>query len=79
MKPRMRDDLALEGYRIPAGKSFVKYDDLQEIVYLSASDLHEAEGYDNGIDTDSHAFNVIKLKDGRVFYMIGAELDWSEE
>ena len=79
MKARMRDDLALEGYTIPAGKSFGDYDDLEDVLYLSAHDLHEAQGYDNGVDPDSHAFSVVKLKDGRVFYMINADLDWSNE
>lgn len=75
---RMRDDLAEEGYTVPASATFSNYDTQDEpIIYLSAEDLEGAQEYDNGIDPDSHAYIVVKLKDGRVFYMIGADLDWS--
>lgn len=75
---RMRDDLAQEGYTVPASATFSNYDTQDEpIIYLSAEDLEGAQEYDNGIDPDSHAYIVVKLKDGRVFYMIGADLDWS--
>ena len=79
MKIEMRRDLAEEGLLVPAGLSYEDYDDLQQVIYLSAEDLDGAEEYDNGIDPDSHAFNVIKLKDGRVFYMINADLDIAGE
>ena len=78
MKVRMRDDLAKQGMSVPAGLSFQDYDDLQEITYLNATDLEGAEGYDTGEDPDSHAFCPVKIRDGRVFYMIGADLDWEE-
>lgn len=75
---RMRDDLAEEGYTVPASAKFSNYDTLDEpVIYLSAEDLEGAEGYDNGVDPDSHAYIVVKLKDGRVFYMIGADLGWN--
>lgn len=76
---RMRDDLAEQELLVPAGLSYKDYDDLQGVTYLSASDLEGAQGYDNGEDPDDHAFAVIKLKDGRVFYMISVDLDWSYE
>jgi hypothetical protein len=78
MKVRMRDDLAKQGMSVPAGISYKDYDDLQEVIYLSAKDMEGAIGYDTGEDPDSHAYCPVKLADGRVFYMIGADLDWEE-
>jgi hypothetical protein len=78
MKVRMRDDLAKQGMFVPAGLSYKDYDDLQEVIYLSAKDMEGAEGYETGEDPDSHAFCPVKLADGRVFYMIGVDLDWEE-
>lgn len=76
MTIKMRSDLAKEGYSVPAGLGFSNYDTLEDVFYLSATDLDGAEEYDNGVDPDAHPFFVIKLKDGRVVYMIGADLDW---
>ena len=73
---RMRKDLAEEGIRIPAGLSYKDYDDLQELIYLSAEDLDGAVEFDTGEDPDSHAFCPAKLKDGRVVYLIGVDLEW---
>jgi hypothetical protein len=74
---RMRDDLVEEEYTIPASYTFSDYDTQDEpIVYLSATDLDGAEQYDNGIDPDSHPFEVLKLKDGRVFYLMSIDLDY---
>lgn len=73
---RMRKDLAEEGVTIPAGLSYKNYDDLQDITYLSAQDMEGAVEFDTGENPDSHAFCPVKLKDGRVFYMIGVDLDW---
>lgn len=76
-KIRMRDDLAEEEYTIPASYTFSDYDTQDEpIIYLSATDLDDAEQYDNGIDPDSHPFEVLKLKDGRVFYLMSIDLDY---
>ena len=76
-KIRMRDDLAEEEYTIPASHTFSNYDTQDEpIIYLSATDLDGAEQYDNGIDPDSHPFEVLKLKDGRVFYLMSIDLDY---
>ena len=74
----MRDDLAEQGILVPAGISYKDYDHLQEVIYLSAKDMEGAIGYDTGEDPDSHAYCPVKLADGRVFYMIGADLDWEE-
>jgi hypothetical protein len=73
---RMRKDLAKDGIRIPAGLSYKDYDDLQEIMYLSAEDLEGAVEFDTGEDPDSHAFCPAKLADGRVVYLIGVDLEW---
>jgi hypothetical protein len=73
---RMRKDLAKEGITIPAGKSWKDYDDLVDVIYLSAEDLEGAVEYVTGEDPDSHAFCPVKLRDGQVVYMIGVDLDW---
>jgi hypothetical protein len=75
----MRKDLAKEGVKIPAGLSYKDYDDLQEVIYLSAEDMDGAEEYDTKEDPDSHAFCPVKLKNGLVVYMIGVDLDWINE
>jgi hypothetical protein len=74
---RMRDDLAKSGHSVPAGKSYQDYDDLQEVVWLTAKELANAEEYDNGEDPDAHPFQVVKLKDGRILYLISADLDYN--
>lgn len=76
---RMRKDLAEEGITIPAGRSYKDYDDLQDIIHLSAEDLEGAYEYDTGEDPDSHAFCPVKLRDGQVVYMIGVDLEWFAE
>lgn len=75
----MRRDLAEEGISIPAGRSWSDYDDLKDVIYLSAEDLEGAYEYDTGEDPDSHAFCPVKLRDGQVVYMIGVDLEWFEE
>ena len=76
---RMRKDLAKEGATIPAGKSWSVYDNLEDVIYLSAEDLEGAVECDTGEDPDSHAFCPVKLRDGQVVYMIGVDLEWFEE
>lgn len=76
---RMRKDLAEQGISIPAGLSWENYDDLKDVIYLSAEDLEGAIEYDTGEDSDSHAFCPAKLADGRIVYLIGADLEWFEE
>lgn len=73
---RMRTDLAEEGMSIPAGKSFWKYDCLIDIVYLSAEELEGAVLGDDPAEPDDHAFRYVELRDGRCFYMVGADLDY---
>lgn len=76
----MRKDLAEEELLVPASTTFSDYDTRDEpVIYLSEQDLEGAQEYDNGVDPDAHPFIVVKLKDGRVFYMAGADLDWINE
>lgn len=76
---RMRADLAEEGLLIPAGITFRDYDDLLYIQHFTAQDLEGAEEWDTGEDPDSHAFCPVKLRDGRILYFIGVDLDWINE
>ena len=76
---RVRKDLAEQGILIPAGIAYRDYDDLMYIQHFSAEDLEGAEDYDTGEDPDSHAFCPVKLRDGRVVYMIGVDLEWFAE
>ena len=73
---RMRDDLARDNLTIPAGLSHSNYDDLHDVIHLSATDLIGAVEYDTGEDPDSHAFCPAKLSDGRIVYLMGVDLDW---
>jgi hypothetical protein len=76
---RMRKDLEEQGISIPAGKNWSVYDNLEDIMYLSAKDLEGAYEVDTGEDPDSHAFCPVKLRDGQVVYLIGADLEWFAE
>lgn len=76
----MRKDLAREEIQIPACFSYSDYDTMNEpVIYLSAEDMDGAIEHDTGEDPDSHAFCPVKLKDGRIVYMVGVDLDWSKE
>jgi hypothetical protein len=76
---RMRKDLAEQGLTIPAGKSWSVYDNLEDVMYLSAEDLEGAYEVDTGEDPDSHAFCPVKLRNGQVVYLIGIDLEWFAE
>ena len=75
-KIRMRTDLAEEGMSVPAGKSFESYDTLVDVIYLSADDLEDAVQGNDPVDTDTHPYCYVKLRDGRCFYMVSADLDF---
>jgi hypothetical protein len=75
-KIRMRSDLAEEGYSVPAGKSFYKYDNLVDVVFLSADDLVDAVQGNDPADGDDHPFCYVKLRNGECYYMISADLDF---
>ena len=74
----LRKDLAIEGLSIPA------YDDVVELdrgiggTYLNEVELKGAKLVgDNNDDTKPHyMFEHIKLKDGRLFYVHGIDLDY---
>jgi hypothetical protein len=75
-KIRMRTDLAEEGMSVPAGKSFESYDTLVDVIYLTADDLEDAVQGNDPADTDDHPYCYVKLRDGRCFYMVSADLDF---
>jgi hypothetical protein len=75
-KIRMRSDLAEEGMSVPAGKSFESYDTLVDVIYLTADDLEDAVQGNDPADTDDHPYCYVKLRDGRCFYMVSADLDF---
>ena len=75
---RLRDDLAEQELRVPAGLGYSDYDDLHDDFYLSADDLKGATLYEDDEDPDSHAFCKVKLTDGRILYMMGVDLDFEE-
>jgi hypothetical protein len=75
-KIRMRSDLAEEGYSVPAGKSFYKYDNLVDVVFLTADDLVDAVQGNDPADGDDHPFCYVKLRNGECYYMISADLDF---
>jgi hypothetical protein len=76
MKIRMRDDLAQEGYSIPASKTFSNYDTLDDDLYITAEELEGAEQGDDPHDPDDHPFCYLKLKDGRSLYFVSVDLDF---
>ena len=73
---KMRDDLASYGLLIPAGLSYSNYDDLHDDFYLSDTDLQGAQIFEDDENPDNHAFCKAKLSDGRIVYLIGADLDF---
>lgn len=79
MKIRMRDDLADEGYSVPASKTFEKYDTLSEVVYINAKELEGAVQGDDPADPDDHPFCYVELQDGRSLYFVSADLDFDYE
>ena len=81
MRVMMRHDLAQEGYFVPAFDDITDHGHEIGNTYLTAWDLEGAEQLED-LCTDSHPqynFNRIQLKDGRIFFMYGADLDWIEE
>ena len=75
-KVRMRSDLAEEGMSVPAVNSFESYDTLVDVIYLSADDLVDATQGNDPVDTDTHPYCYVELRDGRCFYMVSADLDF---
>ena len=79
MNIRMRDDLAEEGYAVPASKTFEKYDTLSEVVYINAKELQGAVQGADPADPDDHPFCYVELQDGRSLYFVSADLDFDYE
>lgn len=75
----MRDDLAEEGYAIPASNSFDNYDRLGDVVYITAKELKGAVQGNDLADPDDHPFCYVKLQDGRSLYFVSADLDFDYE
>lgn len=73
---KLREDLALNGVLIPA------FDDIDKAgvgeTFLSAQELDGAYLLDDNTDeTRPHyLYEHIQLKDGRVFYVLGIDLDY---
>jgi hypothetical protein len=72
---RMRDDLARDGYSVPA---FIDKEGIPaHRCYISADDLAESILLPDLCDDTSlmYNFNRVQLKDGRIFFFIGVDLD----
>lgn len=74
---RMRDDLARQGYLVPAfdrisssggeGNTYLSADELRDAVFVG----------DNDDDTKpEYNYDHLELKDGRKLYLITADLDY---
>ncbi len=75
---RMRDDLAEQGLSVPASRTFSSYDTMVDVTYITAEELAGATQGDDPAEPDDHAYWYIKLKDGRSFYFINADLDYDD-
>ena len=74
----MRQDLARDGYTVPAFDRIEAPDKGIGNTMLSAKDLEGAKQLADLCEDGEPEFwfNRIKLKDGRVFFMYGVDLDW---
>ena len=75
---KMRRDLAQGRYTVPAFDDILEDGEEVGDTYLSSHDLKGAMQLPDLCD-DTHAqynFNRVQLKDGRIFFMIGVDLDW---
>ena len=72
---RMRDDLALNNEEVPA---WVHLD--APATYLKAKDLRGARFLPDLCNETEPEFNYnrIELADGRIFFMVGVDLDFGE-
>ena len=72
---RMRDDLARDDVEVPA---WVHMD--APATYLKADDLRGARFLPDLCDESSpeYNYNRIELADGRIFFMVGVDLDFGE-
>ena len=75
---RMRDDLAEQGFSVPASKTFSNYDTLDDDLYITAEELEGATQGNDPADPDDHPFCYVQLKDGRSLYFISVDLDFED-
>ena len=80
MKVRMRDDLAEDGLAIPAFDDVLEYEHCVGNHYIGAEELIGAELEGNTEDSDDPRYNYtrLRLKDNRLLYFIGVDLDFEE-
>ena len=80
MNVRMRDDLALDGLKVPAFAYIDSREGGMEATYLSADELVGAKCLPDLCDDTSleYSYNRIGLRDGRIFFMVGVDLDWDD-
>jgi len=72
---RMRSDLAFMSYQVPA--YFTGKDD-SGYVMLSSDALCGATLLPDTGDEDEYNYNRVLLKDGRIVFMVGVDLDFEE-
>ena len=76
MNVRLREDLERQELNCPACFTYSSYDEMTEPFYLSAKTLRGAVLAEmSEEESDSTAFTKIRLKDGRIVYMYGADLE----
>ena len=75
---RMRDDLAFAGYTVPAYDRIEPNDKCIGDTMLTSNDLIGAIYCDICEDDSNSEYNFtrVKLKDGRIFFMHGIDLDF---
>ena len=80
MKVRMRDDLAEDGLAIPAFDDVNDYEQCVGNHYIGAEELigAELEGNTDNCDDPRYNYTRLRLKDNRLLYFIGVDLDFEE-
>ena len=80
MKVRMRDDLAEDGLAIPAFDDVLEYEQCVGNHYIGAEELigAELEGNTDNCDDPRYNYTRLRLKDNRLLYFIGVDLDFEE-
>ena len=80
MKARMRDDLAMDGLAIPAFDDVLEYEHYVGDYYIGAEELIGAklEGNTENCDDPCYNYTRLRLKDNRLLYFIGVDLDFEE-
>ena len=71
-KVALRRDLKEEGMLVPAFDSITSSGEEVGLTWLGFEDLVDDKH-------PAYNYNRIELKDGKVFYMLGIDLDWIDE